>query len=150
MSSARSAAANCSADEVETLGIAYHAYPFLDNIHDVLAASDLVVSRGGGTFLAEIAARGVPLIIIPWSGAANNHQARNAQPFAAAGAAVVIPDEQLSPERCSPRCMTSCPIPANAPPWPPPAVRLGHPESAQRLVSFIEELAHQHPGAFLW
>ncbi len=131
------------ADEVKTLGLAYHAYPFLDNIHHLLAASDLVVSRGGGTFLAEIAVRGVPLIIIPWSGAANNHQARNAHPFAEAGAAVVISDSQLSPETLRAALLDILPDPVKRAAMAAACRKLGHPDSARRLVTFIEELAHR-------
>ncbi len=133
-----------SAEEIKALGIAYRAYPYLDNIHHLLAASDVVVSRGGGTFLAEIAARGVPLIIIPWSGAANNHQARNAQPFADAGAAVVISDEQLSAETLLTALHDILPDPAKRAAMAAACRKLGHPESAQRIVAFIEELAHPY------
>lgn len=132
-------------DEVKSLGIAYGAYPFLDNIHDLLAASDLVVSRGGGTFLAEIAARGIPLVIIPWSGAANNHQARNAQPFANTGAAVVIPDEQLSTETLYTALHDILPDPSKRATMATACRHLGHPDSAARIVTFIEDLAHPHP-----
>jgi UDP-N-acetylglucosamine--N-acetylmuramyl-(pentapeptide) pyrophosphoryl-undecaprenol N-acetylglucosamine transferase len=44
-------------EEARALRLTYTAIPFLDNIHDVLAASDVLITRGGGTFLAEIAAR---------------------------------------------------------------------------------------------
>jgi len=134
-----------SSDEIKTLGIAYRAYPFLDNIHDLLAASDVIISRGGGTFLAEIAARGVPLVIIPWSGAANNHQARNAQPFADAGAAVVIPDDQLSETTLFSALHDILPDPSKRATMAATCRKLGHPESAQRIVTFIEEFASPHP-----
>lgn len=134
-----------ASEEVHHLGITYWAYPFLDNIHDLLAASDLIVSRGGGTFLAEIAARGVPMVIIPWSGAANNHQARNAEPFAAAGAAVVVPDEELSAERLLTILDDVLPDPGKRAAMAQACRRLGRPDAATRIVSFIEEMAGMRP-----
>jgi UDP-N-acetylglucosamine--N-acetylmuramyl-(pentapeptide) pyrophosphoryl-undecaprenol N-acetylglucosamine transferase len=130
-----------TADEVKTLGIAYTAYDFLDNIHDALAASDLIVTRAGGTFLAEIAARGVPMIIIPWSGAANDHQTRNARPYADAGAALVISDRELNVERLRAALDEILPDPAKRAAMAAACRALGHPDAANRIVGFIEELA---------
>jgi UDP-N-acetylglucosamine--N-acetylmuramyl-(pentapeptide) pyrophosphoryl-undecaprenol N-acetylglucosamine transferase len=132
-----------SAEEAEKLGLTYHAYPFLDNIHDLLAASDLIVTRAGGTFLAEIAARGVPMLIIPWSGAANDHQTRNAQPFAEAGAALVISDAELSSARLLGALRDTLPTPSRRAAMAAACLALGHPDAADRIVGFIEELAKQ-------
>jgi len=126
-------------DEVNALGITYFSYAFLDNIHDVLAASDAIVTRGGGTFLAEIATRGIPMIIIPWSGAANNHQMRNAQPFADA-AAVVISDADLSVESLFTALQAILPDPEKRAAMAAACRKLGHPDAAARIVGFLEEL----------
>lgn len=73
-------------------------YLDLEEFADALAASDLVVGRAGGS-LFEIAARGLPAILVPYPHASADHQSSNARWMADAGAAVVIPDEQLSAER---------------------------------------------------
>ncbi len=130
-----------SVDEVRALGISYTAYPFLDNMHDLFAASDVVITRGGGTTLAEVAARGIPMVIIPWAGAANNHQTRNAAPFAVAGAARVISDGQLSAETLLAALLAILPDPATRAAMAAACRRLGHPEAATRIVGLIEELA---------
>jgi len=128
-------------DEVRALGLTYSSYDFLDNVHDVLAASDVIVTRAGGTFLAEIAARGIAAVIIPWSGAADDHQTRNARPFAEAGAGVVISDSELSAERMLAALHVILPDTGKRGAMAAASRRLGHPESAQRIVGFIEELA---------
>ncbi|MHB9022861.1 MAG: UDP-N-acetylglucosamine--N-acetylmuramyl-(pentapeptide) pyrophosphoryl-undecaprenol N-acetylglucosamine transferase [Armatimonadota bacterium] len=136
-------------EEVRELDITYLAFPFRDDVHQVLAASDVVVTRAGGTFLAEIAARGLPMIIVPWSGAANDHQTRNARPFADAGAAVVIPDNELSAERLTTVLNDVLPDPAKRTAMASACRRLGRPDSAERIVGFLEELAARrafHPG----
>jgi UDP-N-acetylglucosamine--N-acetylmuramyl-(pentapeptide) pyrophosphoryl-undecaprenol N-acetylglucosamine transferase len=66
---------------------------------DVMAAADLVVSRAGANTLAELAVLGRPSVLIPLSGkASRGDQLRNAEVFRKAGAAVVIPEEQATPE----------------------------------------------------
>ena len=67
---------------------------------DVLAAADLVVARAGGSVM-EVAASGRPAILIPYPHATGDHQAANARWMAEGGAAIVIPDDELSPERLS-------------------------------------------------
>jgi len=65
---------------------------------DALAAADLVVARAGGSVF-EIAAHGVPAILVPYPHAAGGHQDANARWMADAGAAVVIADEELTGPR---------------------------------------------------
>lgn len=68
---------------------------FSDRMPELLAAADLVVARAGGS-VAEVAAAGRAAILVPWAGAADDHQTLNAAPFRALGAAVVIPDAELA------------------------------------------------------
>jgi UDP-N-acetylglucosamine--N-acetylmuramyl-(pentapeptide) pyrophosphoryl-undecaprenol N-acetylglucosamine transferase len=63
---------------------------FLDPIAQVYAATDLVVARSGAMSLAELAAWGLPAVLIPLPTAAANHQLTNAQALATAGAAVLL------------------------------------------------------------
>ncbi len=70
--------------------------PYLDEMAYALALADLAVARAGAGFLAEAAARGLPLVLVPYPYAANDHQRYNAQAFAAKGAGVVIDDQALN------------------------------------------------------
>lgn len=74
----------------------YHLIPYMYNIWDGLAASDLVISRAGATVIAEITARGLPSIIIPFPYSAEGHQAHNARVLSEAGASIVIDDSKMS------------------------------------------------------
>ena len=73
-------------------------YLALGDFNDALAAADLVVARAGGSVF-EIAAHGLPAILIPYPHAAGDHQSANARWMSEAGAAVAIPDEELSGAR---------------------------------------------------
>lgn len=73
--------------------------PYVYDMHHALAMADLVIGRAGAAFLAEISAKGIPAILIPYPYAAENHQEYNAQALAANGAAIVIKDQQLTGEK---------------------------------------------------
>lgn len=89
-----------TAEEANQIAPLYRVLPYLDAEYvPALAAADLVVARAGASTAAELAARGLPAILIPWSGATTGEQMLNAEPFAKAGAAVVIQDADLTPER---------------------------------------------------
>ncbi len=78
----------------------YHLRDYLDleDFAAALAAADLVVARAGGSVF-EIAANALPAVLIPYPYAAADHQAANARWMAQAGAAIVIPDGELTAER---------------------------------------------------
>jgi UDP-N-acetylglucosamine--N-acetylmuramyl-(pentapeptide) pyrophosphoryl-undecaprenol N-acetylglucosamine transferase len=73
-------------------------YLSLGDFADALAAADLVVARAGGSVF-EIAAHGLPAILIPYPHASADHQSANARWMSEAGAAVVIADAELSGAR---------------------------------------------------
>lgn len=64
-----------------------------------LAAADLVISRSGGTTVAELAVIGVGSILVPLPIAPRDHQRFNAEPLVEAGAAVMILDADLDTDR---------------------------------------------------
>ena len=69
--------------------------PYLDDPSQAYAAADLVLARAGASTLAELAATGKPAILVPYPFAADDHQASNAERFAADGAAEVVADAGL-------------------------------------------------------
>jgi UDP-N-acetylglucosamine--N-acetylmuramyl-(pentapeptide) pyrophosphoryl-undecaprenol N-acetylglucosamine transferase len=76
----------------------YHLYPYIEPFADALAAADLVVARAGGSVM-EVAAAGLPAVLVPYPHATADHQTANARFVEAAGAAVVVPDEELDGPR---------------------------------------------------
>lgn len=69
---------------------------FLDPMAQAYAAADLVVCRAGAMTLAEVAAWGLPAILVPLPTAAANHQLTNARALAAAGSAVILEQHNLT------------------------------------------------------
>jgi UDP-N-acetylglucosamine--N-acetylmuramyl-(pentapeptide) pyrophosphoryl-undecaprenol N-acetylglucosamine transferase len=66
-----------------------------ESFGDALAATDLAISRAGGT-VWEFAATGTPSILVPYPHATADHQALNARHFADGGGAVVVRQEELA------------------------------------------------------
>lgn len=73
--------------------------PYIYNMEDALGAADLVVSRAGATFLAEITALGIPAILIPYPYATENHQEHNARSLVKKKAAILITDAELNGQK---------------------------------------------------
>jgi len=72
---------------------------YLDDMASALAAADLVVARAGASTVAELTATGRPSILVPYPYAAADHQTRNAEALATAGAATMIPETELDGPR---------------------------------------------------
>lgn len=79
-------------------GVAGEISPFFEDMPKAFAEADLIVSRSGGT-VSEIAAAGKPSILVPFPGAADQHQLRNAEAFERAGAARLVPDSEMTGAR---------------------------------------------------
>ncbi len=90
-------------DGYRRAGLEARAEPFLFDMADQMKAADLVVCRSGATTIAELTASGRPAIFIPLPTAADDHQRVNAEAVAAAGAAEVIPQAELTGARLAGR-----------------------------------------------
>lgn len=73
--------------------------PYLSPIAEAYAASDLAIARAGAMSTSELCAWGVPMVLVPLPTAAQDHQARNAEALERAGAAVHLPQRELSADR---------------------------------------------------
>ncbi len=72
--------------------------PYIEDMPVALAAADLALARAGATFTAELLGEGLPSVLVPLPTAAEDHQARNAESLAKAGASTVLPQSRLTPE----------------------------------------------------
>jgi UDP-N-acetylglucosamine--N-acetylmuramyl-(pentapeptide) pyrophosphoryl-undecaprenol N-acetylglucosamine transferase len=75
----------------------YHLHPYVEPFADALGVADLAVARAGGSVF-ELAAAGVPAVLVPYPHATADHQTGNARWMADAGAAVVMRDSDLTAE----------------------------------------------------
>jgi UDP-N-acetylglucosamine--N-acetylmuramyl-(pentapeptide) pyrophosphoryl-undecaprenol N-acetylglucosamine transferase len=92
-------------DLKESLGEGVLSHPryclraYFDDMSIVYAACDLVVCRAGAMTISELSATGTPAVFIPFPYAAQNHQMHNARFLESRGAAIVIPQEDLTSQK---------------------------------------------------
>lgn len=70
---------------------------YCDRMELAFAAADLALCRSGAATVSELAALGLPAVLVPYA-AGNGEQRLNARELVAAGGAVILPDDQLTPE----------------------------------------------------
>jgi len=80
-------------------GVSAKTPAFIEDMAPAYAEADLVVCRAGATTVAEIAAAGVASVLVPYPHAVDDHQTANARFLADAGAAILVPESELSAER---------------------------------------------------
>ena len=115
--------------------------PYLYNMPQAMAMADLAVFRAGATGLAELAARGVPAILIPYPYAAENHQEKNARAVEAAGAAEVILNRDLSGAVLEGALRTLLADEVRRAAMAAAMKRLGKPEAAERIAALALRIA---------
>jgi UDP-N-acetylglucosamine--N-acetylmuramyl-(pentapeptide) pyrophosphoryl-undecaprenol N-acetylglucosamine transferase len=117
--------------------------PFISNIPTRFAQADLIVCRSGAVTVAEIAAAGRAAIFVPFAGATDSHQMRNAQVFASAGAAKLIPQPELTPQRLASEIFSLLDEPSQITEMENHARALAHPRAVEDLVDLIERVARK-------
>jgi UDP-N-acetylglucosamine--N-acetylmuramyl-(pentapeptide) pyrophosphoryl-undecaprenol N-acetylglucosamine transferase len=120
-------------------GITAFVAPFSGRLDLAYAATDLCVARAGGSSLAELAHFGLPAILIPYPFAADDHQLRNAEIFANAGAAVLLRQGDLAPGELGLRVAGLLDDPARRSAMRQSMQRLSGGDSAARIANVVEE-----------
>lgn len=80
----------------EPNGLDYRVVAYEDDMVTMYSAIDLLVGRGGAGTVAEIATVGVPSILVPWSGAADDHQTENVKWLSDEGAALLLDESDVA------------------------------------------------------
>ncbi len=80
-------------------GVQAEVLPFIDDMATRLRDCDLMVCRAGAITVSELCAAGVPAVLVPLIVSTTSHQRDNAELMAASGAALHLPQAELSPQR---------------------------------------------------
>jgi UDP-N-acetylglucosamine--N-acetylmuramyl-(pentapeptide) pyrophosphoryl-undecaprenol N-acetylglucosamine transferase len=118
----------------------YHLYAYIEPFADALAAADLVVARAGGSVM-ELAAAGLPAVLVPYPHAAADHQTANARFIEAAGAAVVVPDVELDGPRLAREVGALLAAPQRLAAMANGARAVARPDAADRIAEELLALA---------
>ncbi len=114
---------------------------FIDDMRAAYAASDVAVCRAGGTTVAELAAVGMPALLVPYPHHADRHQVRNAEALERAGAAVMV-DDVAAGERLVAEAMALLADDARCIAMRAAAKRIGKLEATATIANDIVALAH--------
>ena len=117
--------------------------PFVYNMPDVLAATDLIINRAGASFLAEITALGIPAILIPSPYVTNNHQEKNARWLEKEGAARVILERDLDGKRLFETIAELLADQERIKHMKRASARLGQTDAAAQIYQLMKKLVHQ-------
>jgi len=122
-------------------GLAARVEPFLYAMDREMKRADVVVSRAGATTLAELAAAARASILVPLPTAADDHQKKNAEVFARAGAAELIEQKDLTGERLAERLLALTTDAHRRRSMADAAHALAKPDAARTIVDRVLELA---------
>jgi UDP-N-acetylglucosamine--N-acetylmuramyl-(pentapeptide) pyrophosphoryl-undecaprenol N-acetylglucosamine transferase len=134
-----------SLDEAEqayrAAGVTADCAGFIDDMAAAYAWADIVIARAGALTLAELAAAGVGAILVPFPHAVDDHQTRNAEHFVAAGAAIIVPQSELTPAKLAGDLRRLFADPATLAAMGARCHALMHADAAQRLADACIDLA---------
>ena len=128
-------------DGYRRAGLEARVEPFLFTMDREMRAADLVVCRSGATTLAELTASARPSILIPFPGATDDHQRKNAEALARGGAATMVEQRELTGERLAREILSLVDNAAERRRMGEAAARLAKPNAANAIVDRILELA---------
>jgi len=117
---------------------------FIEDMAAASANADLVIARAGALTIAELAAVGVAAILVPYPYAVDDHQTRNAAYCVERGAAVLIAEADLSPERLAQELQSLLAERARLLQMSERAREMAQPRAAEDLAAACIELAEQY------
>ena len=116
--------------------------PYLHQMEYALAIADLYVARAGATFLAEVTAKGIPGVLVPYPYAAENHQEFNARALVDQEAAIMILDKDMNGTKLYTEIINMIDNPHKLKEMGKNSKKAGNTESLAKIIEVIEELAN--------
>lgn len=111
-----------------------------EELKDIFATSDIIISRAGANTLAEIALLGKPSILVPLPGSAGDHQRINAFEFSSAGASIAIEQYNLTPNLFLTEIKKILNDPGLAKAMGENARKLARPDAAEKIAEVILQI----------
>lgn len=122
-------------------GIDADIRPFLPRIYEEFAQADLILARAGASTVAELTVSGKAAILVPFAGAADDHQTKNARALEQYGAARMIPQDAWQTGRLLSEVRHFMEHPEEVDRMEAAARGLARPEAAAHIAELVEQLA---------
>jgi UDP-N-acetylglucosamine--N-acetylmuramyl-(pentapeptide) pyrophosphoryl-undecaprenol N-acetylglucosamine transferase len=133
-------------DAYARIGVNAEIAPFFTDLPARIAGSHLIVSRSGASTVAELAAIGRPAILVPLPHALDQDQLANANVLANAGGAIVLPQNDFTPERLAGEIAALAGDPRKLPAMAVGAKSAGVLDAAERLADLVLRVANVIPA----
>jgi len=134
--------AEVSAERYREAGVAAEVLPFIRDMAAAYAWADLVICRAGALTVSELAAAGLPALLIPLPHAIDDHQTRNAEYLAKAGAAVLLPQHATDAAALAAQLTEVLMHSEKLAAMGATARRLAKPDATRTVVDICLEVAH--------
>jgi len=121
----------------------WQVHAFLDDMARRFEAADLVLSRSGASTVAEEMAAGKPALLVPFPGAADDHQRKNAEVMASSGAATMLIESEMTADRLLEVLTSLLQDPVRLRSMGERARTLAHPDAASRIAEMAAQLGHR-------
>ncbi|WP_029353033.1 undecaprenyldiphospho-muramoylpentapeptide beta-N-acetylglucosaminyltransferase [Bosea sp. 117] len=125
----------------DRLGVEAELAPFFDDLPARMARAHLVVGRSGASTVAELSVIGRPSVLVPLPHALDQDQLANAKALANAGGALLMPQDQFTPERFADELARLAGEPAALDAMAAAALALGRADAAERLADLVLQVA---------
>jgi UDP-N-acetylglucosamine--N-acetylmuramyl-(pentapeptide) pyrophosphoryl-undecaprenol N-acetylglucosamine transferase len=125
-------------------GLAAEVFRFIDDMPGAFARADLVLCRAGASTVAELAAAGKAALLIPFPSATDQHQLENARLLERTGAARVVEQTELTPERLVEEIQNLLARPELLTAMERAARGFARPQAAERIADLIVEVTRTH------
>jgi UDP-N-acetylglucosamine--N-acetylmuramyl-(pentapeptide) pyrophosphoryl-undecaprenol N-acetylglucosamine transferase len=125
----------------EKAGVVAEVSAFIADMPRAFANADLIVCRSGASTVAEITAAGKPAIFVPFPRAADDHQTKNAQALEKAGAAILIPQSQLTSELLAKQITSLLKERTTLAAMSAASKRLAHPNAGREIAEMVAAIA---------
>ena len=132
---------NAVREAYQARGLAAEVFAFIEDVPGAFARADLVISRAGATTVAELAAAGKAALLVPFPAATDQHQLANARALERIGAARVIEQKILTPERLVSEIGSMLAAPGQLVQMERATRTLSRPDAAAQIADLVEQLA---------
>jgi UDP-N-acetylglucosamine--N-acetylmuramyl-(pentapeptide) pyrophosphoryl-undecaprenol N-acetylglucosamine transferase len=134
-------------ERIRKTALRVEACAFITEMGEAYAVADLGVSRAGANTIAELVARSVPALLVPYPHAAHGHQEANARSLERLGAAEVILDRELTGSLLADRIRALLQDEARCARMRSESTRTDHARASQRIVEAVLRLGGEPAGS---
>ncbi len=127
----------------DRIGVRAEVAPFIHDVPAQFAEAQLVISRAGASSVADISVIGRPSILVPLAAAIRDEQSANARGLVEAGAAILMPESQFTPETLAQNVALVLENPKGALQMSQAALGYAQPSATEALVRLVETLAEE-------